>query len=315
MPYSKPVSWSERLYIFFTGMCMGAADIVPGVSGGTMAFIMGVYQDLLDGIKTFNLTLIQKAFRFDLKAVFAQIPWQFLLLLAAGLAVSVLTLAGALHNAYEHHRLFLYAFFFGLVLASAILLARDVPWTLRRAGGLILGTLIGYLAVTAAPVDQLPSTFLVHTLCGAVAITAMILPGISGSFILLILGKYDTAIAAVKDLDVLTLAPFALGAMLGLLAFTRFLSWLLHRWHHLAVATLIGFMLGSLRKLFPWKEATNVMIREGETVVLEDKLILPELNKDFVLALALILLGIAVIGLIEWIRKQKIHETPPLPPV
>lgn len=296
MPYSKPTSWSERLYILFTGICMGAADIVPGVSGGTMAFIMGVYQDLLDGIKTFDLTLVRKALRFDLKAVFAHIPWQFLLLLAAGIAGSVLTLAGALHHAYENHRVFLYAFFFGLVLASAVLLARDVPWTLRRAGGLILGTLIGYLAVTVAPIDQLPSTFLVHTLCGAIAITAMILPGISGSFILLILGKYDTAIAAVKDLDLWTLAPFALGAVLGLLAFSRFLSWLLHRWHHLAVATLIGFMLGSLRKLFPWKEQI------GE---LEDKLILPELNSDFALALALMLLGILVIGLIEWIRRKK----------
>ncbi|MDA3875440.1 MAG: DUF368 domain-containing protein [Kiritimatiellae bacterium] len=306
MPYSKPTSWSERLYIFFTGICMGAADIVPGVSGGTMAFIMGIYQDLLDGIKSFNLALIQKALRFDFKAVFAQIPWQFLLLLAAGIAASVLTLAGALHTAYEHHRLFLYAFFFGLVLASALLLARDVLWTPQRVGGLILGTLIGYLAVTVAPIDQLPATFLVHTLCGSIAITAMILPGISGSFILLILGKYDTAIGAVKDLDVWTLAPFAFGAILGLLVFTRLLSWLLHRWHHLAVATLIGFMIGSLRKLFPWKEATNEMIRDGETIVLEDKLVLPELNADLGLALALMLAGMLVIGLIEWIRKKKV---------
>jgi putative membrane protein len=310
MSISKPSSWSERLYIIFTGMCMGAADIVPGVSGGTMAFIMGVYQDLLEGIKSFDVALIRKALRFDLKAVFAQIPWQFLLLLAAGLGSSVLSLAGALHTAYEHHRIFLYAFFFGLVLASAVLLARDVPWTLRSAGGLILGALIGYLAVTVAPVDQLPSTFLVHTLCGAVAITAMILPGISGSFILLILGKYDTAISAVKELDVLTLAPFALGAVLGLLAFTRFLSWVLHRWHHLAVATLIGFMVGSLRKLFPWKEEVNVMVRDGETIVLEDKLILPELDRDFGIALLLIVAGMLLIGLIEWIRKRKVPCAP-----
>ncbi|MEX2606613.1 MAG: DUF368 domain-containing protein [Kiritimatiellia bacterium] len=306
MSTSKPSSWSERLYIFFTGVCMGAADIVPGVSGGTMAFIMGIYQDLLDAIKSFDVTLVRKVLRFDLKAVFVQIPWQFLLLLAAGLAASVLSLAGALHHAYEHQRLFLYSFFFGLVLASAVLLARDVPWTPRRAGGLILGTLIGYLAVTVAPVDQLPSTFLVHTLCGAVAITAMILPGISGSFILLILGKYDTAIASVKELDVLTLTPFALGAVLGLLAFTRLLSWLLHRWHHLAVATLIGFMIGSLRKLFPWKEATNIMVRDGEILVLEDKLILPELNRDFAIALLLMLAGMLLIGLIEWIRKRRL---------
>ncbi|WFB36376.1 DUF368 domain-containing protein [Kiritimatiellota bacterium B12222] len=309
MSHSHPKTWSERLYIFFTGFCMGAADIVPGVSGGTMAFIMGVYQDLLEGIKSFNITLIRKALRFDLKAVFAQIPWQFFLFLGAGLVLAVGVLAGLLHNAYEHHQVKLYAFFFGLVLASIVLLARGVPWTIQRLLGLVVGTLCGYLAVTIAPIEQLPSTFLVHMGCGAIAITAMILPGISGSFLLLIMGKYDTAIGAVKEFDLITLAPFALGAVLGILAFSRFLSWLLHRWEHLAMAVLIGFMAGSLRKLFPWKEVLSSITKpDGEVVVIQDKLLLPDMNMAFVQALGLMLLGIVVIVAIEWVRSQRVDQ-------
>lgn len=281
MSHSHPKTWSERLYLFFTGFCMGAADIVPGVSGGTMAFIMGVYQDLLEGIKSVDFALIRKALKFDLKGVFRQFPWQFFLFLGSGLVLAVGLLAGFLHTAYEHEqsRVLLYAFFFGLVLASIVLLARDVPWTLKRVVGLVVGILLGYLAVTVAPVEQLPSNFLVHMGCGAIAITAMILPGISGSFLLLILGKYEIAIGAVKDFDLLTLAPFAVGAVLGILAFSRFLSWLLKRWHELIIAVLIGFMAGSLRKLFPWKEALNTFTKpDGEVVVLQDKLMMPEIN-------------------------------------
>jgi len=285
---------------------MGAADIVPGVSGGTMAFILGIYEDLLEGIKRVNVVLARKVLRFDLKGVFAYFPWQFFLFLVGGLAGAVLVLAGALHHAYENHPVRLYAFFFGLVLASAVLLSRDVPWNLRRVLGLAAGSVLGYLAVTVAPVEQMGGNFAVHAFCGALAITAMILPGISGSFILLILGKYDVAITAVKELDVLTLLPFAVGAVLGLLAFTRVLSWLLSRWHHLAVAALIGFMLGSLRKLFPWKEAVNTIYRDGEAVVLQDRLIWPELSAETGLALGLMLVGIVVICAIEWVRVKKV---------
>lgn len=306
MSYSDPKSLSERIYLLFTGACMGAADIVPGVSGGTMAFIMGVYEDLLQAIKSFDLKLANNILRFKFREVFARVPWQFLLCLMIGLFGSVLLLAGMLHTAYEHHRVELYAFFFGLVLASIFLLARGVPWSLKRAGGLALGTFSGYLAVTAAPVEQLSSSFAVHFGCGAIAITAMILPGISGSFLLLILGKYDIAIRAVKELDLLTLLPFALGAVTGLLVFSRILSWVLDRFHHMTVAVLIGFMAGSLRKLYPWKEAVTVIVRDGETKVLEDRLLMPPLSADLVLPLILIAAGIAVIYGIELVRQKKV---------
>lgn len=306
MSHTRPHTWSERLYLLFTGMCMGAADVVPGVSGGTMAFIMGVYEDLIDAIKTVDVDLVRNACTLKLKAVFQRFPWQFLLFLLGGILLAVGLLAAPLHTAYEHHRPELYAFFFGLVLASVLLLSRDVPWTLRRAASLAAGTLLGYLAVTAAPVNQLPSTFLIHALCGAVAITAMILPGVSGSFLLLILGKYDTAIAAVKDLDLLTLLPFALGAIAGLLAFSRLLSWLLHRWHAVAVAALIGFMIGSLRKLYPWKEPLTFMTKpDGEQVPVSDRLLAPSLDGEGLLSLGLILLGMALIAGIEWIRRRQ----------
>lgn len=284
---------------------MGAADIVPGVSGGTMAFIMGVYEDLLEGIKSFNIELIRKALSFDFKAVFTQIPWQFFICLGTGLVMAVGLLAGVLHKAYEVHRVELYAFFFGLVLASIVLLARGIRWNLQRIAALVTGAVVGYLAVTIAPVEQLPSTFLVNGFCGAIAITAMILPGVSGSFLLLILGKYDTAIRAVKEFDLLTLAPFALGAIIGILLFSRFLSWVLHRWHAVTVACLIGFMAGSLRKLFPWKEDVQTLVKDGETIVLRDKVIVPEFDAAFVQAVGLMVAGVLVILAIEWIRKRK----------
>jgi putative membrane protein len=147
----------------------------------------------------------------------------------------------------------------------------------------------------------------VHMGCGAIAITAMILPGISGSFLLLILGKYETAIGAVKDFDLLTLAPFAVGAILGILAFSRLLSWLLHRWHELIMAVLIGFMAGSLRKLFPWKEVLTTFTKaDGEVVVLQDKMILPAMDAAFGQAIGLMLLGVGVIVVIEGIRRRKV---------
>jgi putative membrane protein len=244
--------------------------------------------------------------------VFAQIPWQFLLLLGGGIVISVGALAGPLHYAYEEHRDLLYAFFFGLVLASVILLSKDVPWNTKRVISLLAGTLVGYLAVTVAPVDEMPSTFVFHMLCGAIAITAMILPGVSGSFLLLILGKYETAIGAVKEFDLLTLLPFALGAVIGILAFSRLLSWLLHRWHYVSMAALIGFMIGSLRKLYPWKEVVESYTKDdGEVVVLVDKILFPKFDSTFAPAVGLILLGMILIGAIEWIRRKK--ETPGKP--
>ena len=306
MPHSRPHTWPERLYLLFTGMCMGAADVVPGVSGGTMAFIMGVYEDLIDAIKTVDVDLVRKTLTFKLKQVFDRFPWQFLLFLVGGIALAVGLLAGPLHYAYEHNRTELYAFFFGLVLASVLLLSRDVPWNVRRALSLAAGATLGYLAVTAAPINQLPETFLVHTLCGAVAITAMILPGVSGSFLLLILGKYDIAIGAVKDLDLPALLPFAVGAVAGILAFARLLGWLLNRWHHVAVAALIGFMIGSLRKLYPWKEPLEWITKpDGEQVAVADRMLVPSFDRAGLLAFGLILLGMAVIGGIECIRRRR----------
>jgi putative membrane protein len=305
MSHFSPRTWSERLYLLFTGLCMGAADVVPGVSGGTMAFIMGVYEDLIEAIKSVDTPLIGKVLRFKFKEVFEQFPWQFLLFLIGGIVLAVGLLAGPLHSAYEHHRTELYAFFFGLVLASILLLARDVPWNIRRIFSLLLGTMVGYVAVTIAPVEQMPSTFLFHALCGAIAITAMILPGISGSFLLLILGKYDTAIGAVKSLDLLTLAPFALGAVVGILTFSRLLSWLLHRYHHSMVAALIGFMIGSLRKLYPWKDVLEVITKpDGEQVPVRDQMMWPSLQTDTLPALGLIVLGVLVILGIEAIRRR-----------
>ena len=282
----------DYAYVGLTGMTMGAADVVPGVSGGTMAFIMGIYQELIQAIKSFDVELAKKALRFDVKGVLDHIPWRFLLALGIGIGLSVVTLAHAVTYMLENHQNLLYAFFFGLVAASIVAIGRDVQWSVRTFLALVAGTLAAYWIVGLVP-SNAPNTPLILFLSGTVAISAMILPGISGSFILLILGQYAYVISAVKDLDVITLLPLALGCGLGLMAFARILSWLFAHYEQITMTLLVGFMLGSLRKIWPFKVTLETMIdRHGEEVPILEKNVLP----DFSTSEPWIALGLAVVG-------------------
>lgn len=323
MSHIPPSSWPERLYLFLTGLCMGAADVVPGVSGGTMAFIMGVYEDLLDAIHAFNFDLIRKLLTGKFRKAFGQIPWSFLLWLVAGLAVAFLSLVKIIKYLFEQQQVFLFSFFFGLILASILVLARPLRWSCRRIAGLAAGSLIGYLIVTLTP-HHMGHSPLVLFGCGAIAIAAMILPGISGSFLLLILGQYgwvldqvDGVLEHLKSGDIgaafatgLGLAPLALGAVVGLLAFARLLRWVLNRWHGTTVAVLIGFMVGSLRKIWPWKEVTAARIVHGEERILADRMVLPEPGAGLAFSLALMLGGVLLISGLEAIRRRKVSDEP-----
>ena len=284
----------DYAYIGLTGMTMGAADVVPGVSGGTMAFIMGIYQELIQAIKSFDVELAKRALRFDVKGVLDHIPWRFLLALGIGIGLSVVTLAHAVTYMLENHQNLLYAFFFGLVAASIVAIGRDVKWSVRTFLALVAGTLAAYWIVGLVP-SNAPNTPLILFLSGTVAISAMILPGISGSFILLILGQYAYVISAVKDLDVITLLPLALGCGLGLMAFARILSWLFAHYEQITMTLLVGFMLGSLRKIWPFKVTLETMIdRHGEEVPILEKNVLP----DFSTSEPWIALGLAVLGFV-----------------
>ncbi len=235
-------------------MLMGAADIVPGVSGGTVAFITGIYDTLLASIRSFDLVCAKLLLRGEIKAAWAHVNGSFLSALLLGIATSIFTLARLVSWLLEKYPVPLWAFFFGLVLASALVLLRQVArWTLPRAVSFTCGAGVA-LWVALSPVVALDMGLTGVFLSGFIAICAMILPGISGSFILVLLGMYATVLTALKSFDALFLLVFAAGAAAGLMCFSRILHWLLHRAHSATMALLTGFLFGSLAIVWPWKQ-------------------------------------------------------------
>lgn len=248
------------LSIFVRGMLMGAADIVPGVSGGTIAFITGIYDTLLDSIRSFDIQCLKLVLRGDIKGAWTHVNGSFLSVLLLGVATSILTLARLVSWLLEDYPVPLWAFFFGLVLASALILLRQIErWTPLRIVCLICG------AVTALWIALSPTVAMDIGLAGAflsgfIAICAMILPGISGSFILVLMGMYATVLTAVKSFDVLFLLVFVIGAAAGLMCFSRVLHWLLQRAHSATMAVLTGFLFGSLAVVWPWKKVLDWVV-------------------------------------------------------
>ncbi len=291
------------------GFAMGAADVVPGVSGGTMAFILGIYEELINSIRMIlSPETIKLAFGFKIKQLFQVIPWQFLLAVAVGILLAILSLAQFLEWALENHPVFLWSFFFGLVVASIITVSRRVKqWATRPLIGLIGGTIAGYLIVGLVPV-QTPNAAWFLFLSGAIAICAMILPGISGSFILVLLGKYETILGAVNNRDVVTLFFVAAGAAVGIVTIAQVLGWLFKRYHDVTVAVLIGLMVGSLRKIWPWKETLQTVTdRHGvEIPVVQVNILPPAWSSDVAFALMFAILGFALVfALDHWALSQE----------
>jgi len=232
---------------------MGAADIVPGVSGGTVAFITGIYDTLVASIRAVDIHFVASLFRLDFRGAWDHINGGFLLALLAGIATSIFSLARVISWVLENHPVPLWAFFFGLILASALVLLRQVGrWTVARILVLGFGMAVA-AAIALAPTVSLELGFAGVFLSGFLAICAMILPGISGSFILVLLGMYGTVLAALKSLDLGFIAIFILGAGSGLLCFSRLLHWLLRHFHQATMALLTGFLFGSLLVVWPWK--------------------------------------------------------------
>ena len=249
------------------GMAMGAADVVPGVSGGTIAFITGIYQELLDSLSRIGPHCITVLRRHGPLVAWEYINGTFLLSLFAGVLVSVFSLARLIGYLLETYPILVWSFFFGLVLASSLPILRSVP---RWSGSVVTCLLLGFLlavVISELRPGQIPATPLTLFLSGALAICAMILPGISGSFILLLIGIYPRVLAAVHELQLLNLMCFAAGAATGLLLFSRLLSWLMHHFIARTLAFLAGILLGSLKIIWPWK------LPEGETVEVGDKLV------------------------------------------
>lgn len=299
----------ENLYLMFVGICMGAADIIPGVSGGTMAFVMGIYEELLDAIKSFNVRLIRLVLRFRIKECFAHVPWRFLIVLGSSILITLKLLAGVVHGVLVDPvgRIFLYAFFFGLVLASIITLSRHFKWNLSAVISFVVGTVAAWFIVGLVPAEM-PHTAPYLFFSGVIAIMAMILPGISGSFILLILGQYAFVVEALKDFDLKVIFIFASGAAVGLLGFARVLSWLLKHYHVITIASLIGFMTGSLRKIWPFKDAaatTYVKDHHGDMIPIAEPNRMPDFSgSEWWIALGLAVLGVVIIFILETVNAQ-----------
>ncbi len=234
------------------GLAMGTADIVPGVSGGTLAFILGIYERLLKALTSFNVTAIRLLFRGKMKALWQHIDGPFLLCLFGGILFAIFSLANLIVYLLEFHPVPLWAFFNGLIIASLPLLVRNIQWNLLRGILFVLGAIFAMLITTLTPMQTNPSAWLFF-IAGFIAICAMILPGISGSFLLLIMGMYAPMTAAVSELQFGVLILFALGCVTGLMIFSRVLTFALKRAHDAMLALLSGIVLGALFRIWPWQ--------------------------------------------------------------
>jgi len=258
------------------GMAIGAADLIPGVSGGTVAFITGIYEELVNSIKSINHTVFKTLFQKGVAQAWKQINGNFLFAVVFGLFISLFSLAGVLSWLLSNHQMMVWAFFFGLIVGSAIFVGKTIKsWGLTTILSFLAGILVAYFITLATPATT-PDGLVFIFLAGSIAICAMILPGISGAFILLLIGKYEHMLNAVKNFQIVDLLVFALGCIVGVIAFSNVISWLLKKYRQATLALLTGFMIGSLNKIWPWKQVTLTGYNsQGEEIPLVEKSILP----------------------------------------
>ena len=254
------MKFSRYIVLALKGCAMGMADVVPGVSGGTIAFISGIYEELLDSIRSVDATALRLLLRFRLAEFWRHINGRFLLPVLLGIAVAIFSLARLMTYLLTNHPIAIWSFFFGLIVASALLVARQIGrWDRRTVLAFAVGAAAAWWITVATPAET-PDDWWFVMLSGAIAICAMILPGISGAFILLLLGKYQYIMHAVGEFDIPVIAVFVIGAAAGIISFSHLLSWLLKHWHDVTVAVLMGFMVGSLNKVWPWKETVETYL-------------------------------------------------------
>lgn len=313
----------DYLIIAFKGIAMGAADVVPGVSGGTIAFISGIYEELIESIDKVNLGVFKVWKQEGFKAAWKSINGSFLLALFSGIAISILSLAKLIKWLLHNEPVLLWSFFFGLVLASILYIAKQIKgWSPKVIIAIIATSVLSYYITLAEPFASPDSPFYL-LFCGFIAIIAMILPGVSGAFILLILGAYQTAIDTINNLRdglvtgnmelfkdaLLKFVLLAIGAVVGLKVFSKALNWMFKHHKNLTLAILTGFMIGSLNKIWPWKKILKTRINsEGEEVTLLDQSILPSSyqgDNQIVLAIIFVVIGFAAILILERLGDQK----------
>lgn len=255
---------------------MGGADVIPGVSGGTIAFITGIYEELINSLKSIDGTAVKLLLSFQIAACWSRINGSFLITVLAGILTSLMSLARLMTYLLEFHPIPIWSFFFGLILVSSPLIMRDIhKWTIGTVISFIVGIAIAYAITVLSPTETPTNLFFIF-FCGALAICAMILPGISGAFVLLLIGKYEYMINALIMLDIPVILVFATGCFLGLVGFSHVLSWVLKNYRYPTLAMLAGFMIGSLNKVWPWKEVVAYRLdHDGIQVPAFDKSVWP----------------------------------------
>lgn len=294
----------DYIVIMLKGIAMGAADVVPGVSGGTIAFISGIYEELLSSISNVNLSLFKTLKEKGFKSAWEQLNGNFLASLFVGIFISIVSLAKVISWLLVNHPTLLWSFFFGLVLASVIYIAKQITkWNIISIVLLIVGAVLAYYITTLNPMVSENSSTLFMFFAGAIAICAMILPGISGSFILVLLGAYKPVLAAINNRDFTTIAAVGLGAIIGLLSFSRVLKYLFANYKNYTLVVLTGFIIGSLNKIWPWKKVLTYRTNShGEQVPFNELSVSP-LNFDgdpqLLYASILAVIGFSLILLLE----------------
>ncbi len=291
--------------IFLKGFLMGMADLIPGVSGGTIAFITGIYDKLLATVAAINKELVFAALKLNFKRVSELIDLKFLIPLAVGILGAIFSLARLMHYLINYHPVPTWGLFLGLISSSIIVIASDLddrknPMNLLMV---VAGTVLGYLVTQLVPVDTPEAPWFIF-ICGLIGITAMILPGISGSFLMLILGKYEFITGAIKNPfqegALVIIAVFACGALTGLLSFSKVLNYCMSHFKNRTMSFLLGILLGTLSKVWPWRQVTDSIVVRGKTKILSEALYFPSsLGTDDMIAVALIVIGFFFVFILE----------------
>ncbi|MGC9374153.1 MAG: DUF368 domain-containing protein [Bacteroidales bacterium] len=304
----------HHILFFFKGFAMGAANVIPGVSGGTIALITGIFERIIDAIKSFNGTAFRLLVKGKIKEFIQYTDLYFLLSVFVGMVVSIVTLAKLLAFLFANYPIYIWAFFFGLILASVYYVGKTIHrWNISVIVFFLIGTVFALSVTFLTPASQNDSFFYL-VFCGVVAICSMILPGLSGSFILILLGNYELVmIQAVNEMNLSILLPVLIGAIVGLVLFSHILSWIYKKFKDQTIAILTGFILGSLSILWPWKneiyrinQAGDFILNNGEKIIQSYSLYIPKtLNTEVLVAVGFIIIGILSIAMIEKFAKGK----------
>ena len=307
---SGPKSIKEFFTLYVKAFAIGSADLIPGISGGTVAFITGIYEDLLNAINSLHNIALKPLIQLKLKSALQNVHSRFLLTIALGILSAVVLIARPMHYLFTNHTVLIWSAFFGLIAASTCVLLKKQKEICVKSDliTLIMGAIVSYIIVGVVPVSTTNDLWFIF-ICGIISIMAMMLPGISGSFLLLMLGKYGLITGAIKDpfnlANFVIIAIFTTGALVGMISFGKFLKWLITTHRNKTMAFLIGVLIGSLRKTWPWKEAIEHKIINGKIRILRENNIVPNFDIEAIWAITIIFVSFFIVIWLESLNNKK----------